>query len=51
MYAEMQLFEDGLETKTLNEIMDYIISVKKTGFRYGEKYISHELIPSFFLDE
>lgn len=29
MYAEMQLFEDGLETKTLNEIMDYIISVKK----------------------
>lgn len=51
MYAETQLFEDGLETKTLQEIIEYIRDVKASGLRYGDKYVSHELVPSFFLDE
>lgn len=51
MYAETQLFEDGLKTKTLQEIIEYIRSVKASGLRYGDKYVSHELVPSFFMDE
>ena len=51
MYAETHLFKDGLETNTLAEIKEYIIREKKTGFRYGSKFKSHELMPSFYLDE
>ena len=51
MYAETQFFEDCLETKTLKEIMEYIMNVKASGMRYSDKYVSHELVPSFFLDE
>ena len=51
MYAETQLFECGLETKTLQEIIEYIRNVKASGLRYGNKYVSHELVPSFFMDE
>lgn len=51
MYAETQAYEDGLETKTLDEIMEYIRLVKADGIRYGSKYKSHELVPSFFLAE
>ena len=47
MYAETHLFKDGLETNTLAEIKEYIIREKKTGFRYGSKYKSHNLVPSF----
>ena len=49
MYAETKLFKDGLETKTLAEIMEYIIREKATGLRYGSQYRSHELVPSFYL--
>ena len=37
MYAETQLYIDGLETKTLAEIREYIIREKKTDFRNGSK--------------
>jgi hypothetical protein len=47
MYAETHLFKDGLETNTLAEIKEYIIREKKAGFRYGSKYKSHNLVPSF----
>ena len=49
MYAETQLFQTGLETKTLNEIKEYINRVIKEGLRYGNKYKSHDLVPSFYL--
>ena len=51
MYAETQFFEDGLESKTLQQIIEYIKNVKASGLRYGDKYVSHELVPSFFIDE
>ena len=49
MYAETQLFEDGLETKTLDEIKAYINQMRKTGIQYGDQYKSHNLVPSFYL--
>ena len=49
MYAETQSIEDGLETKTLEEIKKYITKVRKTGIQYINKYISHDLVPSFYL--
>ena len=51
MYAETQLYIDGLETKKLAEIKEYIIREKKTDFRYGSKYRSHNLVPSFSFAE
>ena len=51
MYAETQLYIDGLETKKLAEIKEYIIREKKTDFRYGSKYRSYDLVPSFSLAE
>lgn len=51
VYAETQLCKEGLETKTLDEIKEYINRERKTGFRYGSKYKSHDLIPSFYLAE
>ena len=50
-YAETQLYKDGFETKTLGEIKNYINQVRKTGMRYGGKYKSHDLVPSFYLAE
>lgn len=49
MYAETQLYEDGFENKTLDEIIEYIHRIKAEGLRYGEEYFSHELVPSFYL--
>ncbi len=49
LYAETQSFKDDLETKTLDEIKDYINQVRKTGIQYGDKYKSHDLIPSFYI--
>ena len=48
-YAETQSFKDGLETKTLDEIKEYINQVRNTGIQYGIKYKSHDLIPSFYI--
>ena len=47
--AETQLYKDGLETNTLEEIKEYIHQERKTGFQYGSKYRSHDLVPSFYL--
>ena len=49
IYAETQLYKDGLETNTLEEIKEYIHQERKTGFQYGSKYRSHDLVPSFYL--
>ena len=49
MYAETQLYKDGLETNTLDEIKEYIQQERKKGFQYGNKYRSHDLVPSFDL--
>ena len=49
VYAETQLYKEDLETKTLDEIKDYINQERNTGFQYGNKYRSHDLVPSFYL--
>ena len=49
IYAEIQLCKDGLETKTLDEIKEYIAREREAGFRYGGEYSSHDLVPSFEL--
>lgn len=49
LYAETQLAKEGLETYTLDDIKEYINKERKTGFRYGDKYKSHDLVPSFCL--
>lgn len=49
IYAETQLYKEGLETHTLDEIKDYINLERKTGFQYGDKYRSYDLVPSFYL--
>ena len=49
IYAETQLYKEGLETYTLDEIKEYINQERKTGFQFGNRYKSHELIPSFNL--
>ena len=49
IYAETQLYKEGLETYTLEEIKEYIDHERKTGFQYGSKYRSHDLVPSFYL--
>ena len=51
IYAETQLYKEGLETNTLDEIKEYIHQEKKTGFQYDGKYRSHDLVPSFYLAE
>ena len=39
----------GLETDTLDAIKEYIDQVRNTGFQYGSKYRSHDLMSSFDL--
>ena len=51
IYAETRLYKEGLETYTLDKIREYIEQERKTGFRYGSKYRSHDLVPSFYLAE
>lgn len=51
IYAETQLYKEGLEKYSLDEIKEYINYKRKTGFRYGSKYRSHDLIPSFYLED
>ena len=51
IYAETELYKEGLETYTLDEIKKYINQVRKTGFQYGNRYKSHDLVPSFYLSE
>ncbi len=49
IYAETQLYKEGLESNTLDEIKEYINQERKTGAKYGNKYKSHDLVPSFHL--
>ncbi len=51
MYAETQLWKDGLDLMSLDEIKDYIKREMKKGIRYGDNYSSHELVPSFYLND
>ena len=49
IYAETQLYKEGLETYTLEEIKEYIDCERTTSFQYGSRYRSHDLVPSFYL--
>lgn len=49
IYAETQLYENGFEIKALEEIIEHIMNVIDSGLQYDDKYVSHELVPSFFL--
>ena len=51
MYAETHLYKDNLVAMPLEEIKKYIVRERKTGCQIGSKYFSHELVPSFYLDE
>ena len=48
MFAETPLYEDGLETKSLDEIKAYIRETKNSDIRFGD-YISFDLVPSFYI--
>ncbi|MBR2672418.1 MAG: hypothetical protein IKE27_09470 [Oscillospiraceae bacterium] len=50
VYAETQLWKDDLEAETPEEIKEYIVRERGTGFNYGNRYRSHDLVPSFYLD-
>ena len=49
VYAETQLYKESLESYTLAEIREYINKERRTGFQYGNRYKSHDLVPSFYL--
>ena len=51
IYAETQMFKEGLQKFTLDEIKEYINQVIKSGFQYDIKYKSHALVPSFYLED
>jgi hypothetical protein len=51
MYAEIQRWKNDLEMMTLDEIKAYIARERETGFQYGSKYISYDLVPSFYFDK
>jgi len=49
MYAETWLHEDGFEERSLAEIKAYIQKRREQGLILGDKYISSDLVPSFYL--
>ena len=49
MYAETWLHEDGFEERSLADIKAYIQEKRACGIILGDKYISHDLVPSFYL--
>ena len=49
MYSETWLHEDGFEEKSLADIKAYIHETRAHGLILGDKYISHDLVPSFYL--
>ena len=51
MFAETQSFKDGLEIYTIDDIKEYISNQREAGIQYGNKYHSHDLVPSFYLGE
>jgi hypothetical protein len=48
MFAETPLYEQALETKSLDEIKAYIREIKKSDIRF-RGYISFDLVPSFYI--
>lgn len=51
MYAKTKLWKDGLGSWTLDAVKEYISTERATGLQYGSEYVSHDLIPSFYLCE
>ena len=51
MYAETQEYKDGFETKTLEEINEYIREVQNSVMSRENEYIGSELVPSFYLTD
>ena len=49
MYSETWFHEDGFEEKNLADIKAYIHETRDQGLILGDKYISHDLVPSFYL--
>ena len=51
MYAETWLHEDGFEERSLEDIKAYIREMRQHGAILGDKYITFDLVPSFYLAE
>ena len=51
MYAETWLHEDGFEERSLEDIKAYIREMRADGLILGDKYITFDLVPSFYLAE
>ena len=49
MYSETWFHEDGFEEKSLADIKAYIHETREHGLILGDKYITHDLVPSFYL--
>ena len=49
MYAKTWLHEDGFEERSPAEIKAYIHETREHGLILVDKYITHELVPSFSL--
>ena len=49
MYSETWLHEDGFEDRSLADIKAYIQEKRERGLFLGNKYNSHDLVPSFYL--
>lgn len=44
MWAETQIYESGFENKSLNEVLEYIDTIR-------EKYSNYKLYPAFYIVE
>lgn len=51
VYAETQSWDEDLETMSLAEIKEHISGKIEEGLHYNDDYISHDLVPSFYLCE
>jgi len=51
VYAETWLHEDGFEERSLEDIKAYIREMRAEGLILGDKYITFDLVPSFYLAE
>mgnify|MGYP006873123418 CR=1 FL=1 len=49
MCSEAWFYEDGFEEKSLAYIKAYIHEIREHGLILGDKYITHDLVPSFYL--
>ncbi len=45
MYAETPYHEDGFETKSPEEIKEYINEMRESGLILGDKYFAFDLVP------